>query len=360
MGGLNSSDAPGLEQVSRIVAVSSCKGGVGKSTVAVNTAFAMAASGLKVGLFDADIYGPSLTTLVNVEDTTLRVADDLVIPLERDGVRMMSFGWATQRKDEAAIMRGPMVSGVIRQLLATTRWGELDYLVLDLPPGTGDIQLTLTQIVPIRGAVIVTTPQDLSFVDVVKGIRMFQRLKVPTLGVVENMSYFVCDNCGARSHPFGSGARKKLIEQFGIESAFELPIDPMVSRMGDRGTPVVVSEPDSELSGSFRRIAEAVAAEVDRLEKGAVAPPEVEYDESENRIAVSWEEESFSIEPRDLRRRCPCALCQDEHSGKPKMGIDDIPEDLHPTSISPMGNYAVAIDWSDGHNSIYPHEKLRD
>lgn len=359
MGGLNSSDAPGLERVSRIVAVSSCKGGVGKSTVAVNTAFAMAASGLKVGLFDADIYGPSLTTLVDVEDTTLRVEDELVIPIERDGVRMMSFGWATQRKDEAAIMRGPMVSGVIRQLLATTRWGELDYLVLDLPPGTGDIQLTLTQIVPIRGAVIVTTPQDLSFVDVVKGIRMFQKLKVPTLGVVENMSYFVCESCGARSHPFGSGARKKLTDQFGIESAFELPIDSMVSRMGDRGTPVVVGEPDSELSGSFRQIAEAVVEEVDRLEKGAIAPPEVEYDDSESRIVVSWKKESFSVEPRDLRRRCPCALCRDERTGKPKIELDAIPEDLHPTSISPMGNYAVAIDWSDGHNSIYPHEKLR-
>ena len=183
----------GLSQVRHIIAVASCKGGVGKSTVAVNLAFTLSRMGAAVGIFDADVYGPSLPTLVNAPFHGLFQDGDSIIPVEHDGVKLMSFAYAAAPQGEGrpAIMRGPMVSQVINQLLTGTGWGELDYLILDMPPGTGDIQLTVAQLVPMSAAVIVTTPQQISFVDVVKGVEMFDQLKIPTIAVVENMSYFM-------------------------------------------------------------------------------------------------------------------------------------------------------------------------
>ncbi|KAF9617262.1 hypothetical protein IFM89_035206 [Coptis chinensis] len=193
----------GLRTISNIVAVSSCKGGVGKSTVAVNLAFTLAGMGARVGIFDADVYGPSLPTMVSPENRLLEMNPEkkTIIPVDYLGVKLVSFGFAGEGR---AIMRGPMVSGVINQLLTTTEWGELDYLVIDMPPGTGDIHLTLCQVVPLSAAVIVTTPQKLSFIDVAKGVRMFSKLKVPCVAVVENMCHFDAD--GKRHYPFGRGS----------------------------------------------------------------------------------------------------------------------------------------------------------
>ncbi|KAK1265616.1 Cytosolic Fe-S cluster assembly factor NBP35 [Acorus gramineus] len=193
----------GLQTISNIIAVSSCKGGVGKSTIAVNLAYTLAGMGAKVGIFDADVYGPSLPTMVSPENQLLEMNPETrtIIPTEYLGVKLISFGFAGQGR---AIMRGPMVSGVIDQLLTTTEWGELDYLVIDMPPGTGDIQLTLCQVVPLTAAVIVTTPQKLAFIDVAKGVRMFSKLKVPCVAVVENMCHFDAD--GKRYYPFGKGS----------------------------------------------------------------------------------------------------------------------------------------------------------
>ena len=351
----------GLARVQHLVAVSSCKGGVGKSTVAVNLAFALSGAGARVGLFDADVYGPSLPTMVRPEETELYAgADDLIEPLTCEGIRLMSFGFVPRPPGEgAAILRGPMVSQIINQLLTGTDWGELDYLVIDMPPGTGDIALTLAQGVPITAALIVTTPQQLSFVDVVKGIQMFDKLKIPTIGVVENMSYFICDGCDKRHYPFGQGAREQLVNQYGFKHTFEVPIDPEVSRLGDRGRPLVLEHGDSEPAKIYREIAGYVAREVSKIAYGALAAPRIRYEADRGIVVSPPDGEERVIPPADLRRRCRCAVCVEETSGRPLLDPDSVPEDIYPTAIQPMGNYAVAISWSDGHtSSIYPYDSI--
>jgi Mrp family chromosome partitioning ATPase/DUF971 family protein len=353
-------EAPGLAEVAHVIAISSCKGGVGKSTLAVNLAFALERAGAAVGLFDADVYGPSLPTLVATEEHQLRAAGGLIQPITHRGVKLMSFGYATERNDQAAIMRGPMVSNVIRQLLTGTAWGRLDYLVVDFPPGTGDIQLTLTQIVPMDGAVIVTTPQQLSFVDVVKGIQMFQTVRVPTLAVVENMSYFECGKCGERHQLFGVGARERIVRMFGIDNAFEVPIDPEVSRLGDSGRPVMLEQPDGRSAGLYREIAGAVVQEVSRLTHGEPTTPTLRFDEAAGELVLEIPgRDDLRVDPAALRRRCQCASCRDEMTGERILKDEDVPDDVRPVSIEPMGNYAAAVVWSDGHStSIYPYEKI--
>ncbi len=351
---------PGLARVRHILAVSSCKGGVGKSTVAVNLAFTLRRLGAKVGLFDADVYGPSLPTMVNPEQKDVHVVGDLIQPLQYESVRLMSFGYVnTGEQSGPAIMRGPMVSQVINQLLTSTAWGELDYLVIDFPPGTGDIQLTLLQLVPITAAVIVTTPQQLSFVDVVKGIQMFDKLKVPTIAVVENMSYYQCPKCGDRQFLFGQGARRQLVEQFGIRNSFEVPIYPEISRQGDSGRPVVLASPDGAVAGHYQEIGEAVRRAVDALDQGAQTPPQVRYQAGQGLLVSTADGATRTVAPAALRRRCRCAHCVEEFTGKPLLKPESVSDSVYPTALQPMGNYAVAVTWSDGHNSsIYPYEVL--
>lgn len=233
---------PGTANVSHVIAVSSCKGGVGKSTVAVNLACSLNQLGARVGIFDADIFGPSLPTMINPEDKTVYKGSQsrTVLPLDFRGLKCMSFGYVRQstvpgvNQGEAAVMRGPIVTKVINQLVGFTEWGDLDYLILDMPPGTSDTQLTLSQQLPITASIVVTTPQKLSFVDVVKGIDMFEKLKVPTIAVVENMAYLNCV-CGKRIYPFGKGYRKELFERFGEKPIFEFPIDSAQSEASDSG-----------------------------------------------------------------------------------------------------------------------------
>ena len=348
----------GLEKVATIVAVSSCKGGVGKSTVAVNLAYSLSLLGGKVGLFDADIYGPSLPTMVSPTRTELFMDDEMIVPLDYEGVKLMSFGFANAGGG-AAIMRGPMVSQVINQLLTTTNWGELDYLVLDLPPGTGDIQLTLTQLIPITAAVIVTTPQHLSYVDVVKGIQMFDKLKVPTVAVVENMSYFQCPGCGTRHHLFGQGARARLVEQFGIRNSFEVPLRTEISQLSDQGTPVVVADRDGAAAAPYRELAASVVQEISKLLHGGVARPKVAYQPGTGIVITLASGEQRVLAPDELRKACRCANCIEEFSGRPLLDPATVSATVYPKSMQPMGNYAVAVSWSDGHtSSIYPYETL--
>jgi Mrp family chromosome partitioning ATPase/DUF971 family protein len=349
--------APGLKHVRHIIAVSSCKGGVGKSTTAVNLAYSLAGLGYKTGLFDADIYGPSLPTMVQLPATELYQENDLIIPLSYLNVPLMSFGYVPSAGG-AAIMRGPMVTQIINQLLTTTNWGELDYLVLDLPPGTGDVQLTLTQVIPITAAVIVTTPQQLSFVDVVKGIQMFDKLKVPTVALVENMSYFRCPGCNTVHHLFGRGAKQRIVDQYGIRHAFELPVNPELSLSGDGGIPFVVAHPKAETSRLFHDIARAVHGEIERLTSGGATRPSVAFKAGAG-VAVRAGDREGLIHPAALRRACRCAHCVDEFSGRPLLKPEDIPETVYPVKLQPMGNYAIAMQWSDGHSSsIYPYELL--
>ncbi|TAN36334.1 MAG: DUF59 domain-containing protein [Verrucomicrobia bacterium] len=350
---------PGLQGVGTIIAVSSCKGGVGKSTVAVNLAFSLQKLGAKIGIFDADVYGPSLPTMVAPSTTQVfQGPSGLIEPLEFAGAKLMSFGFVNAHQGGGpAIMRGPMVTQVINQLLTQTDWGQLDYLIIDFPPGTGDIQLTLTQLIPITAAVIVTTPQQLAFVDVVKGIQMFDQVKVPVVAVVENMSYFECNKCHEKHHLFGQGARKKLVEQFGIQSSFEIPILPEISRLSDSGQPVVLA--DGVLATHYTGIADAVVREVSKIKFGGLGRPEIRYEAGRGILATTSAGAIYVIPAAELRRQCRCAACRDEFSGRPTLDPATVADSVFPEAIQPMGNYAIAIAWSDGHtSSVYPYDLL--
>jgi ATP-binding protein involved in chromosome partitioning len=247
-----------LPGVRNVIAVASGKGGVGKSTVAVNLALALRASGAKVGLMDCDVYGPSLPLLLGVGGRPTAV-EKRIYPLEKYGLSLMSMGFFVT-DDSPVIWRGPMVHGLIRQFLTDVEWGELDYLVLDLPPGTGDAALTLTQQAPISGAVIVTTANDLSLIDARKGLRMFQKVDVPVLGIVENMSYFVPPDLPDRKYYiFGQGGGRRVAKELGVEFLAEIPIDPRVVEGGDKGEPIVVAAPDSPAAVALRELAGTVA-----------------------------------------------------------------------------------------------------
>ncbi len=354
--------SPGLQSVSNLLAVSSCKGGVGKSTLAINLAFSLAQTGAKIGIFDADIYGPSLPTIVQPQNTDLYQQDELIQPLDYHGVKLMSFGFIPKGPGSgAAIMRGPMVTQVINQLLTGTDWGELDYLVIDMPPGTGDIQLTLTQLIPLTAAIIVTTPQDLSFVDVVKGIQMFDKLKVPTVAVIENMSYFICSQCNVKHYPFGQGALAKLIEQYGFKNAFKIPIQTDISKLSDAGTPIVLEKPESTIARSIHTISGAVVREISKIKHGGLKRPQINFSGDQGFVITLPEGKKETLSPIILRQNCRCAVCIEEQTGKRLLDPETIPADIYPTGIRPMGNYAVAITWSDGHSSsIYPYDTLTE
>jgi ATP-binding protein involved in chromosome partitioning len=246
--------------VKNCIAVASGKGGVGKSTVAVNLAVALGHSGAKVGLMDADIHGPNIPLMMGVDERP-HSRDDRIIPLESYGIKLMSMGFLVE-PGTPLIWRGPMIHGVIRQFITEVDWGELDYLVIDLPPGTGDAQISLAQSLPLAGVVIVTTPQDVALADVVKGINMFQEMDVPILGVVENMSYFVCPHCGERTDIFGHGGGRQVAERMGVPFLGEAPIDPRIRSGGDEGKPIVVLAPDSPAARALFDIACKVAAAI--------------------------------------------------------------------------------------------------
>jgi ATP-binding protein involved in chromosome partitioning len=246
--------------VKNIIAVASGKGGVGKSTVAVNLAVALAQTGAQVALLDADIYGPSIPIMMGVSERPTSDGTKL-FPIERHGVRMMSIGFLIP-PDTAIIWRGPMVMKAVEQLLYDVDWGEIDYLVVDLPPGTGDAQLTLAQLVPVTGAVIVTTPQDVALIDAAKGVNMFQEVKVPILGIVENMSYFVCPHCKGRTDLFAHGGGAKAAERLNVPFLGEIPLDVEIREAGDRGVPIVEAKPESPQAEAFRSVAQKVAARI--------------------------------------------------------------------------------------------------
>jgi len=250
-----------LPSVKNIIAVASGKGGVGKSTTAVNLALALAAEGASVGLLDADIYGPSQPMMMGVEGRPESEDGKTMDPLENHGVQVMSIGFLVA-KDEAMIWRGPMATQALEQLLRQTNWRDLDYLIVDMPPGTGDIQLTLSQRVPMTGAVIVTTPQDIALLDAKKGIRMFEKVGVPILGIVENMAVHVCSNCGHVEHIFGQDGGRKMAADYGMDYLGALPLDINIRLQADNGRPTVVADPDGEVAGIYKAVARQVALKI--------------------------------------------------------------------------------------------------
>mmetsp|Transcript_1254 Transcript_1254/g.3190 ORF Transcript_1254/g.3190 Transcript_1254/m.3190 type:complete len:601 (+) Transcript_1254:120-1922(+) len=388
-------DTSGMAGIGAIIAVSSCKGGVGKSTTSVNLAYALQSLGANVGIFDCDVYGPSLPTMVEPDDDIVRFVDRQIAPLQRNGVRLMSFGYIN---DGSAIMRGPMVSQLLDQFLSVTQWGSLDYLILDMPPGTGDIQLTLTQRLNITAAVIVTTPQELSFADVVRGVEMFDTVNVPCVAVVENMAYYDSDpasqvnnkaeleddvrsmlaekgllNNGdadklaeelvqmvlnnAKADPvqiFGPGHKQRLSDQWGIEHTYSMPLMDRIAANGDSGTPYVLENPDSAQTQIYKELAKSVVSEVAKA-KYSSKRPEIEYIEEFNMIQVDDE----PLEPAVLRRACRCAACVEELTGRQILRASDVPDTIKPLRMSGTGNYALSVDWSDGHRSLFPYRQIR-
>jgi ATP-binding protein involved in chromosome partitioning len=250
-----------IDNVKNIIAVASGKGGVGKSTTAVNLALALSAEGARVGLLDADIYGPSQPRMLGITGKPESKDGNSLEPMNSYHLQAMSIGFLID-EETPMIWRGPMVTQALEQLLNDTNWSELDYLVIDLPPGTGDTQLTLAQKVPVSGAVIVTTPQDIALLDARKGLKMFQKVEVPVLGVVENMSIHICSNCGHEEHIFGAGGGARLAEQYGVKLLGSLPLDIRIREETDGGKPTVVAEPDSRVSEIYREIARKTAAKL--------------------------------------------------------------------------------------------------
>jgi ATP-binding protein involved in chromosome partitioning len=251
----------GVPGIGAIIAVASGKGGVGKSTTAVNLALGMLANGLKVGILDADIYGPSMPRLLKISGKPKQIEGRIIVPMENYGLKVMSMGFLVD-EETAMIWRGPMVQSALLQMLREVAWGELDVLVVDMPPGTGDAQLTMAQQVPLAGAVIVSTPQDLALIDARKGLNMFRKVEVPVLGIVENMSYFIAPDTGARYDIFGHGGARAEAERIGVPFLGEVPLTINIRETSDAGTPVVVSDPDGAIAAVYREIAAKVWAQV--------------------------------------------------------------------------------------------------
>ena len=264
---------PGIKS---IIAVASGKGGVGKSTTAINLALALKASGLTVGILDADIYGPSLPRMMGISGRPTTEDGKTLKPLERFGIKCMSIGFLVP-EDSPTIWRGPMVMSALEQMLRDVLWGELDVLVVDMPPGTGDAQLTMSQRVPLAGAVIVSTPQDIALLDARKGLNMFRKVDVPVLGIIENMSYFLCPSCGERSDIFGHGGARDEAERIGVDFLGEVPLHMDIRETSDAGNPIVVSAPDSPHSVAYKGIADKVWSKVGSGETGSRAAPNIVF-----------------------------------------------------------------------------------
>lgn len=254
-----------IPEVKNTIAVASGKGGVGKSTVAVNLAASLARSGAKVGLLDLDIYGPSIPTMMGVNEPIQMTQGGRMIPIVNYDIKMISVGFVLE-EDAPLIWRGPLVMQIVKQFLKDVEWGELDYLVIDLPPGTGDAQLTLAQTIPLTGAIVVTTPQDISLIDARRAITMFEKIAVPVLGIIENMSYFLCPHCGKKTEIFSSGGGEKTSQKYDIPLIGNIPIDTEIRAGGDAGKPIVISNPESPQSVEFGTIAGAVASMISILD----------------------------------------------------------------------------------------------
>ncbi|MBT8574818.1 iron-sulfur cluster carrier protein ApbC [Polynucleobacter paneuropaeus] len=255
-----------LPGVKNIIAVASGKGGVGKSTTAANLALALSAEGARVGILDADIYGPSLPMMLGINGRPQTVEENTIEPMEGHGLQASSIGFLVDQ-DSPMVWRGPMVTSALEQLLRQTRWRDLDYLIVDMPPGTGDIQLTLSQKVPVTGAVIVTTPQDIALLDARKGLKMFEKVGVPIIGIVENMSTYICPSCGHEEHVFGSGGGKKMCSDYSVDFLGSLPLNLSIREQSDAGCPTVVAEPNSAISQVYKQIARQVAIRIAGLAK---------------------------------------------------------------------------------------------
>ena len=261
MEGRSLDDDTGMATVKNIIGVASGKGGVGKSTVSLNLALALSQTGARVGLLDADIYGPSIPLMLGMKDAFMEVEDNKLQPAQSHGLRVVSFGFFAEQQHQAAIYRGPIISGILKQFLVDTNWSELDYLIVDLPPGTGDIPLTLAQTIPITGILVITTPQEVASNVATKAIGMFEKLNVPIIGVVENMSHFLCPSCSQQHYVFGKGGAQKISKEFEIPFLGEIPLNSGIMTGSDQGKPVMIEDADSPVANAFNIAAKNIAAQ---------------------------------------------------------------------------------------------------
>ncbi len=351
----------GMDAVKSVIAVGSGKGGVGKSTVSVNLAIALQQTGARVGLMDADVYGPSLPAMLGGTWPQPDQEDGMLLPLKRHSIEMISMALLAT-EDTPVIWRGPMASKLIQQFLTGVRWGELDYLLIDLPPGTGDVQLTVTQSAPLAGAIIVTTPQDVAVNIARRGLRMFQTVKVPILGIIENMSSFECPHCHETTHIFRSGGGRKASFDLGIPFLGEIPLEPEIVEGGDLGIPIMIKNPSSPAAEAYRVIARHIVAQVEGNRRpDSLHPTEVRSLDEAQQLVILWSDGHQSIYTfHDLRLNCPCAQCVDEQTGERRLQAANVAKDVHPRQYHQVGNYALQFQWDDGHyTGIYTFDKLR-
>lgn len=348
-----------LQGVRHVVAIASGKGGVGKSTTAVNLAVALSRTGARVGLLDADLYGPSSHTILGADAQMLGNPQGQILPINKYGISIVSMGLM---KDSGApvVWRGPIASRVIQQFLSGVQWGELDYLLVDLPPGTGDIQLTLSQTAPLSGAVIVTTPQAVATLVAEKGLKMFQQVDVPILGIVENMSGFVCGHCQEVTYIFNQDGGKRMAETVGAPLLAKIPLDPALAAASDEGVPVAIKFPDSVTTQIFDKAARELARQLAIRERDqGPGPEQIVPDPDALELAISWPEGNIDRIPyKRLRGNCPCADCVDEMSGVRKFDESKVKDGLDLVSFHNVGNYAILLKWSDTHETgifTWPH-----
>lgn len=360
--------------VNHVIVVGSGKGGVGKSTTAVNLAMALKKLGYAVGLLDADIYGPSVPTMLGknfprqADGTQPSTEDNQLIPFEMQGLKVISLGLLIG-KDQPTVWRAPMATKMIQQFLLGVKWGDLDYLIVDLPPGTGDIQLTLSQQSNITGAIVVTTPQQVAIDIARKGLLMFKHVGVPVLGIIETMSGFACGECGSVTSLFGEGGAKRLAQEDSVTLLGQIPVDAALVRACDEGEPIVIRDPKSPSAQAYMQSASRIVATIEaQAGDGSskdIVPLAVEPMPGAvggHRLAIYWSDgQKYTYSAKALRFACPCAVCVDEFSGQRRITADSIPEDVALEKALPVGRYGVNLVWSDKHSTgIYTYKYLRE
>jgi ATP-binding protein involved in chromosome partitioning len=352
----------GVADIKNIIAIASGKGGVGKSTVATNLAFALKAAGFKVGLMDADIYGPSQPGMLGAELEPPKVVDRQLKPSSRYGISFISMGLFLG-DGSPVVWRAPIAMKMIQQFIGNVLWGELDYLLIDLPPGTGDVQLTLAQQAQLTGAIIVTTPQEVALGVARKGLKMFQQVNVPILGIIENMSGFICGHCGKETDIFGAGGGKKMADEQEVPFLGSIPLDQSIMAASEKGVPVLSNDGESAAAKAYNSLVEALRHVVEemKISGNMLEPEQVEVAQS-GELNMEWPDGHKSIyTPYHLRVNCHCAACVDEATGLKTLDDALIPLDIKITGVNPIGRYAIAIAFSDGHNTgIYTFKRLRD